>query len=83
MKTIGGTLDMAALAALSGSQDGDGARMRHFHCLDRARQAEAIRRLQAAGHSVHGISAATRLSVEVITRVLEASDDAPMRGACP
>lgn len=69
--SIGGRLDMTALAALTGSDAPDEARMRHFHCLDRTRQAEAIRRLQAAGYSVHGISAATRLSVETITRVLQ------------
>lgn len=69
--SIGGKLDMSALAALSGSQDHDEARMRHFHCLDQSRQAEAIRRLHAAGHSVHGISAATRLSIETIQRVLQ------------
>jgi hypothetical protein len=71
--SIGGKLSVAALAALSGSQDHDEARMRHFHSLDQSRQAEAIRRLHAAGHSVHVISAATRLSIEAVTRVLEES----------
>lgn len=71
--SIGGRLDMDALAALSGPQDHDEARMQHFRCLDHSRQAEAIRRLHAAGYSIHGISAATRLSVEAISRVLEDS----------
>lgn len=69
--SIGGKLDMTALAALTGSDAPDKARMQHFLALDRHAQAAAIRRLATAGHSVHGISAATRLSVETITRVLQ------------
>ena len=68
--SIGGRLDMAALATLSGS-DPDQQRMQHFLTLDHQAQAAAIRRLAAAGQSVHVIAAATRLSVEAVTRLLE------------
>lgn len=71
--TIGGKLDMAAMAALADSQDGDAARMQHFHGLDRNAQAAAIKRLAACGWSEHGIARATQLSVEQIRRVLEES----------
>jgi hypothetical protein len=42
-RTIGGALDMAALALLTGRHDEH--RMRHFDDLDREQQAEAIREL--------------------------------------
>jgi hypothetical protein len=45
-------------------------RMRHFHALDREQQAAAIRRLAVTGMSDHGISSATKLSVEFVRRVL-------------
>lgn len=70
MHTIPGRLDMTALAALAGTDTSDAARMRHFHTLDRSRQAEAIRRLAATGMSDHGISHATQLSLEQVRRIL-------------
>jgi hypothetical protein len=42
----------------------------HFLSLSPAEQAAAIRRLAALGWSELGIAAATRLSVEMIRRVL-------------
>jgi hypothetical protein len=57
-RSIGGALDTAALARM------------HFHALDREQQAEAIRRLAAAGQGEHTIAHATGLSVEMIRRVL-------------
>ena len=48
--------------------DSDAARMAHFHALDRTRQAEAIRRLAAAGMSDGSIARATGLSSEMICR---------------
>jgi hypothetical protein len=42
----------------------------HFLLLTQAEQAAAIRRLAAAGWSEYGIAAATRLSVEMVRRVL-------------
>lgn len=53
--TIGGRLDYVRL---------------HFWTLDREQQAEAIRRLIAAGMSEYGASHATGLSVEQIRRIL-------------
>ena len=44
--------------------------MRHFLTLDQAQQADAIRRLHAAGQSELTIAAATRLSLEQIRSVL-------------
>lgn len=46
------------------------ARMTHFHALDRAQQADAIRRLAATGLTEHDIARATQLSTEMIRRVL-------------
>jgi ABC-type phosphate/phosphonate transport system ATPase subunit len=71
--TIAGRLDMTALAALSGSQDHDEARMRAFHAMDRDAQAAAIKRLAAIGWTENRIARATKLSVEQIRRVLEES----------
>lgn len=70
--SIGGRLDMAALATLRG-YDADQQRMRHFLALDHEAQAAAIRRLALTGQSVHVIAAATQLSVEAVRRVLEDS----------
>jgi ABC-type phosphate/phosphonate transport system ATPase subunit len=56
--TVGGTLDMAALARM------------HFSSLDREEQAAAIRRLAATGMGDHGIADASGLSVEMVRRVL-------------
>jgi enhancing lycopene biosynthesis protein 2 len=56
--SIGGALDMAALARL------------HFTVLSRAEQEAAIRRLAAAGQGEHTIAHATGLSIEEIRRVL-------------
>jgi hypothetical protein len=50
--------------------DTDADRMRHFHALDRAEQAAAIRRLAAGGMTENGISHATALNVEFVKRVL-------------
>lgn len=68
--SIGGNLDMRALAALSGTHATDESRMRHFHSLDRSQQAEAIQRLHNAGWTESGIAHATKLSTEMIRRVL-------------
>ncbi len=42
----------------------------HFELLDREEQERAIRRLAREGMSEYAIAAATRLSVEMIRRVL-------------
>lgn len=55
-------------SALTGMTDVD--RMRHFHCLTREQQAEAIRRLMESGYTEHTIARATGLAVEQIRRVL-------------
>ncbi len=57
-QSVGGKLDTASLARL------------HFSALDREQQAQAIRRLAAAGQGEHYIAAETGLSVEIIRRVL-------------
>jgi hypothetical protein len=57
-QTIGGSLDMAALARL------------HFYSLDREEQAAAIRRLAATGMGDHGIADASGLSVEMVRQIL-------------
>ncbi len=57
-RTIGGNLDLVALARL------------HFHTLDRQQQAQAIRRLAGTGMSDYGISYATGWSVEMVQRAL-------------
>lgn len=44
----------------------------HFELLDREEQESAIRRLAREGMSEYSIAAATRLSVEMIRRVLAA-----------
>lgn len=44
----------------------------HFELLDREEQEHAIRRLAREGMSEYSIAAATRLSVEMIRRVLAA-----------
>jgi hypothetical protein len=44
--------------------------LRHFLLLDRSEQEVAIRRLAASGMNDYGIAAATRLSVEMIRRVI-------------
>lgn len=64
--TIGGALDLAALSALSDPDD----RMAHFRLLSRNQQAAAIHRLAATGMTDHGIASATRLSVEMVRRIL-------------
>jgi hypothetical protein len=46
------------------------ARLRHFACLDRTQQEQAIRRLAAVGHGDHTIAAATRWSVEAVRHVI-------------
>lgn len=51
------------------SGDLDRARL-HFHALDREQQAQAIRRLAAAGQGDHAIARATSLGVELVRRVL-------------
>ncbi|HXR91077.1 MAG TPA: hypothetical protein VN750_12460 [Steroidobacteraceae bacterium] len=57
-QSIAGRLDTTALARM------------HFVTLDQAQQAEAIRRLHAAGQTPHTIAAATGLSVEQIGIIL-------------
>lgn len=58
-RSIGGALDLAALARM------------HFHALDQDQQVAAIRRLAVAGQSVFTIAQATGLSVEMIRLLLE------------
>ena len=69
-RNIPGSLDTAALAALSGTHAPDDIRRRHFHTLSRSAQAEAIRRLHAAGQGENTIAHATGLSVEMIHALL-------------
>ncbi len=45
----------------------------HFLLLDREQQAQAIRRLATSGMSDHTIAAVTRLSVEMIRRIVAES----------
>lgn len=45
-------------------------RMYHFRTLDRDAQVQAIRRMAAMGWTDHGISHATKLSLEQVRRVL-------------
>lgn len=42
----------------------------HFLLLDRDQQAQAIRRLSAQGMSDHTIATATRLSIDMVRRIL-------------
>jgi hypothetical protein len=51
----------------------------HFHALERAQQANAIRRLATSGMSDHTIAAATRLSVEMVRRILTEAELQPDR----
>ena len=71
-RTIGGPLDLEALKALHGHRESnrDADRMAQFHALDRAQQADAIRRMAAAGASDLAIASATQLSVEFIRHVI-------------
>jgi hypothetical protein len=64
-RTIGGALDMSALARL------------HFHSLDASEQTNAIRRMAATGQGAHTIAHATGLSVEFIRQLLASQDTAP------
>lgn len=48
----------------------DNARMQHFATLNHQQQGEAICRLAALGWSEHGIAHATRLSTEMVRRIL-------------
>lgn len=48
--------------------------MLHFWLLTRDQQAQAMRRMLAAGWSDHGIAAATRLSVEQVRQLLSEAD---------
>jgi hypothetical protein len=57
-RSIGGALDTAALARM------------HFYTLSPTEQAQAIRRLKAAGRGLTTIATATGLSVEAIAEVL-------------
>jgi hypothetical protein len=66
--SIGGRLGARELLTLTG--DTDEARMRHFTLMPREAQISAILRLHASGFSDHAISAATKLSVEQICRLL-------------
>jgi DNA-binding NarL/FixJ family response regulator len=69
--SIGGPLDLNALAALSGANsNSEEARMRHFHALDPQQQAQAIARLAATGLSDYDIAAATAMHVEQVREVL-------------
>jgi hypothetical protein len=45
-------------------------RLQHFACLGRIQQEQAIRRLAAAGYHDCTIAAATKLSVEMVRRVI-------------
>lgn len=54
--------------------------LQHFLQLDHSQQCQAIRRLAAEGLSDHTIAAATRLSVEMIRRLLAERDDDHDRG---
>ena len=62
--TIGGALDMAALAKL------------HFHVLAPDQQEQAIRRMAVSGYGQQTIAHATGLSVEQVQRVLGGRDTA-------
>jgi hypothetical protein len=46
--------------------------MQNFHSLTREQQARAIRDMARDGFSDHGIARATRLSVEMVRRVIGA-----------
>jgi hypothetical protein len=50
--------------------NGDARRMQHFHALSREEQARAIRDLSSSGYSDDAIAAATRLSTEMVCRIL-------------
>jgi DNA-binding NarL/FixJ family response regulator len=52
--------------------DTDAIRMAHFHALDREQQRQAIIRLSAGGLSDYDVARATRLSVEMVRRLLSA-----------
>jgi|HubBroStandDraft_4_1064222.scaffolds.fasta_scaffold647499_2 hypothetical protein len=56
--SIGGALNTQALTRL------------HFTTLSPAEQAQAIRRMDLSGHSVHTIANATGLAIEAIAQVL-------------
>jgi DNA-binding NarL/FixJ family response regulator len=73
--TIGGTLDLQALAVLSGTHDSK--RMEQFHTLSREQQAQAIRQLASSGMTDHGIAAACRLSVEMVRAILSQRPEQP------
>ena len=51
--------------------------MRNFLTLTQDEQAQAIRRLARAGMSDHGIVSATRLSVEMVRKILGNSKTQP------
>jgi hypothetical protein len=53
----------------------------HFQLLDRDQQEQAVRRLAASGMGDYTIAAATRLSVEVIRRILGKGREALERRA--
>lgn len=71
--TIPGRLDAAAMQALYGRQrdsDVDANRMRHFDLLTQSERENAIRRMATAGFTDGEISAATKLAIEQVRRVL-------------
>jgi hypothetical protein len=57
-RTVGGQLDLAALARL------------HFHSLSVEERTAAIHRMASDGHGAHTIAHATGLSVEMIRRII-------------
>jgi uncharacterized protein YoaH (UPF0181 family) len=68
-RSIGGQLDMTALAALHGMKPDD-ARMIHFRTLSHEQQSEAVGWLAATGMSDYGISHACGLAVEQVCRII-------------
>ena len=68
-RRVGSDLDSAALTSLA-TCDTEEARMRHFALLTRDQQAQAVKRLAAAGMSDAAIARATRMSVDAVCRLL-------------
>jgi len=67
-RSIGGTLDMSALAQLAGLHDNK--RMAHFNAMTSEQKADAVRQMAAAGMSDYGVASATGLAVEFVRRLI-------------
>lgn len=65
---------VAADSTGSGASVTRGRELLHFSLLSPEQQADAIRRLSAQGISDFTIAAATRLSIEMIRRILVGGD---------